>query len=101
MTPEGTIKAKVDRMLKPLGVWRYSPQAGIYGTSGIPDRLVLARGHLIGIEVKADKTKKPTRLQVHAMQEIERNGGRCFVIYDDATLEEARVYIYNVLGLGC
>lgn len=97
-TPEGKVKAKVDRMLKQFGVWFFSPQAGPFGRAGIPDRIACVNGHFVGIEVKADKTKKPTELQVQCMRNIETSGGRCFVVFDDASLDEARLYISEVLG---
>jgi len=36
--------------------------------------------------VKADAKSKPTRLQFDCMAKIEQAGGRCFVVYDEATL---------------
>ena len=72
-TPEGKIKKKLDTMLKSLSpwVWFYSPQSGIYGKSGIPDRVIVAYGNFIGVECKADRTKKPTALQLRCMKDIE------------------------------
>jgi hypothetical protein len=99
-TPEGKVKARVDRMLTQLGVWFFSPQAGPYGQAGIPDRIACVDGQFVGIEVKADRTKKPTRLQVQCMEKIEASGGRCFVVFDDASLDTARLYIMEVLGAG-
>jgi len=96
-TPEGRIKAKVDKMLSQLRVWSFSPQAGPFGRAGIPDRILCANGSFIGIEVKADRTKKPTRLQVQCMAQIEASGGKCFVVYDDETLSVAREYIKGKL----
>ena len=90
-TPEGRIKGMLDRRLKKLGpsVWRYSPQAGPYGVAGVPDRLVCADGRFFGIECKADRTKKPTRLQERCMKQIEEAGGECFVVYDEQTINQA------------
>lgn len=92
-TPEGRIKAKLDRMLKAEGVWFYSPQAGPFGVAGIPDRVAIITGQFVGIECKADKTKKPTALQLKCMRDIEAAGGKCFVVYDDETIEIVRNYI--------
>lgn len=93
MTPEGKIKAKVDRLLHQHKIWFYSPQAGPYGRAGIPDRVAIVRGQFVGIEVKADRTKKPTALQRKCMAQIEAAGGKCFLVYDDQTLETLKVYI--------
>ena len=95
-TPEGKIKKKLDTMLKSLDVWFYSPQSGIYGKSGIPDRIAVANGRFIGIECKANKSRKPTALQVRCMKDIERANGKCFVVYDDDTINEVKDYIENV-----
>jgi hypothetical protein len=93
-TPEGKVKRKLDKMLKSYPrVWFFSPQAGPFGRAGIPDRVAVIAGRFIGIECKADKGKKPTALQVKAMKEIEMAGGKCFLVYDDDTIEEVRQYI--------
>jgi hypothetical protein len=98
-TPEGKIKTKLDRMLKAYNVWYYSPQAGPHGRAGIPDRIAIVAGRFVGIECKADKTKKPTALQVKAMNEIEHAGGKCFLVYDDETIAEVREFIIEWLSL--
>jgi hypothetical protein len=46
--------------------------------------------------VKADVKSKPTKLQIDCMAKIERAGGKCFVVYDDATLAIARDYIQGL-----
>ena len=53
-TPEAKMKKKVDKVLKEAGVWYFAPQSGIYGRSGIPDRIgILPGGRILAIEVKA------------------------------------------------
>jgi hypothetical protein len=95
-TPEGRIKRRLDKVLKEEGVWFYSPQAGPFGVSGIPDRVACVLGRFVGIECKADKTKKPTALQLKCMRDIEAAGGKCFVAYDDTTIAEVRDYIREI-----
>ncbi len=92
-TPEGKIKRKLDKMLKSENIWYYSPQAGPFGRAGIPDRVAIVNGRFVGIECKADRTKKPTALQLSCMKQIEDAGGKCFVVFDDETIEEVRTYI--------
>ena len=92
-TPEGKIKNKLDKMLKYEKVWYYSPQAGPCGRAGVPDRVAILGGQFIGIECKADRSKKPTALQLKCMQEIEDAGGKCFVVCDDESIEQVREYI--------
>ena len=50
-TPEGRIKAALDRMLKAERVWFYPPQAGPFGSAGIPDRVAIVAGIFVGIWV--------------------------------------------------
>lgn len=92
-TPENRIKAALDRMLKAEKVWYFSPQSGIYGVAGIPDRVAIVRGRFVGIECKADASKKPTALQLLRMKEIEAAGGKCFVVYDRETINHVRDWI--------
>jgi len=92
-TPEGKIKNKLDKMLKYEKVWYYSPQAGPFGRAGVPDRVAILGGQFLGIECKADRSKKPTALQLKCMQEIEDAGGKCFVVCDDESIEQVREYI--------
>jgi len=92
-TPEGRIKKMIDRELKKLPVWYFNPQMGAFGRSGVPDKIVCAAGTFVAIEAKADRTKKPTALQQQCMDKIEQAGGVCFVVYDEATLEEAIEFI--------
>lgn len=92
-TPEGKIKAKLKAQLKKEKVWHFSPQSGIYGASGIPDIVAIVGGQFIGLECKADGSKKPTALQVLRMKEIEAAGGKCFVVYDDETIENVMLWI--------
>jgi len=92
-TPEAKVKAKVDRLLHQRKIWFFSPQAGPYGRAGIPDRVAIVRGQFVGIEVKADRTKKPTSLQRQCMAQIEAAGGKCFLVFDDETLELLKDYI--------
>lgn len=100
-TPEGKIKRKLDKMLKEFAgvIWVYSPQAGPFGKSGVPDRLILANGVLIGAECKADAKKKPTKLQEKCMSEMENAGAICYVVFDDAGVEAVKVKVLQCLGI--
>jgi hypothetical protein len=93
LTPEGKVKRRLDTMLKRRKIWYFSPQSGPFGRAGIPDRLAVVKGRLVGIEVKADNNKKPTPLQVKCMADIEKAGGKCFLVYDDRTISEVEHYI--------
>jgi len=92
-TPEGKIKKALDKTLQAEGVWAYSPQAGPFGSAGIPDRVAIVNGRFVGVGCKANKSRKPTALQTAIMARIENAGGKCFVVYDQATIEEVREFI--------
>lgn len=92
-TPEGKIKRKLDKMLVEEGVYVDKPQAGPYGKSGTPDRILCVCGLYVGVEAKADATKKPTALQLKAARDIRANGGVWFLVYDDATINIVREFI--------
>ena len=94
MTPEGKIKKKLDKMLKSKEhLFFFPPQAGPFGASGIPDRVVCYQGKFLGIECKADAKKPLTALQLRAMRMIEAAGGTFFIVYDDATIAEVEDWI--------
>lgn len=93
MTPEGKIKKKLTTMLKKHKVWYFPPQAGAFGSAGIPDIIACYHGQFIGIECKADAKKKPTALQQQCMDKIEAAGGACFVVYDVETIATVEAYL--------
>lgn len=97
-TPEAKVKAYVDKVLKKYQLWFFPPQAGPFGRSGIPDRIAIVAGQFVGIEVKADRTKKPTALQLKCLKDIERAGGKSFVVCDKESLEELEAYIKETLS---
>ena len=87
-TPEGRIKRKVVELFKEHGVWYFMPANNGYGKSGIPDFIACVDGYFIGVEAKADKTKKPTALQIKCGADIKQAGGVWLVVYDEDTLYE-------------
>ena len=72
-------KAAIDKYLKQLHCWYFSPLMGGFGNSGVPDRIGIYKGNFFGIEVKRPgKEKEPTPLQWRRMREIEEHGGKAF-----------------------
>lgn len=96
MTPEGTVKGKLDRRLKKLGVWFYSPQAGPHGQAGIPDRVLIVHGLFVGVECKRGAKHGLTELQKAQRQRILDAGGKYFVVYDDDTMNKLLEWIAHV-----
>ena len=81
-TPEGKIKRKVVEVLKAHKVWYFFPANNGFGKAGIPDIIAIVNGKFMGVEVKADRTKKPSALQQKCGEEIQRAGGWWFLVYD-------------------
>ncbi len=82
MTPEGKIKKRVKQQLDALGAYYFSPQAGIYGRSGVPDIIGCYKGRFFAIETKAGKNKA-TALQLKELQKIHDAGGVALIINEE------------------
>ena len=74
MTPEGYVKADVDKYLKAIGAYVIKPGSFGFGASGAPDRACCIKGKFVGIEVKREGGF-PTALQKLRMNEIKKAGG--------------------------
>lgn len=86
MTPEGKVKAAVTRCIdrfKPI--YRFMPVPYGYGPSSL-DYILCANGRFVAIETKAPG-KKPTKRQKMTIEQIERAGGKVFVIDNTDTTE--------------
>lgn len=96
MTPEGKVKKLVTTALKSRGIWYYFAAANGYGRSGIPDIIAVVRGVFVGIECKADRTKKPTDLQLACRDAIVAAGGQWYLIYDKESCDQVMKNIEGV-----
>lgn len=92
-TPEGRIKQKLTAMLRHEKIWYFFPAANGMGRAGIPDVVCIVEGKFVGIECKADKTKKPTALQLACGRQIQDAGGYWFLVYDDFSIAEVEKWI--------
>ena len=92
-TPEGKVKRRLTEMLKHHKIWYFFPGNNGFGKSGLPDIIAIIRGRFVGIEVKADATKKPTALQWKTGREIKEAGGSWFLVYDDDTILTVETFI--------
>ena len=92
-TPETKVKRCVASSLNSpeyIPVYLVYPSTGGYGNSGAPDMLVCYRGYFVGIECKAGKNK-PTKLQLHNLEQIRKSGGIALVINEEN--------MHDVIGL--
>lgn len=79
-TPEGYVKADVDKYLNKIGAYVIKPTSFGLGKSGTSDRVCCCKGRFISIEIKREG-KKPTALQDRRMDEVRRAGG--YAIWGD------------------
>lgn len=66
---ESTITKNICKELKNRGIWHMKIHGGPYQRAGIPDLLVIIKGHAFFFEVKVPG-KKLTDLQWHTIREI-------------------------------
>jgi len=105
MTPEGKVKVWLKKKLLAdfPGIWIYKAPGGPFGQAGVSDFVCFWQGVLICIEAKADRTCKPTKLQLKFLNAIANNGGvaavmkgkdetRYKMIYDAAMAQRHIIY---------
>lgn len=99
MTPEGKIKAMVNKAINDTGrIWKFMPvQMGM----GIPalDYLLCVNGRFVAIETKT-KGKKLTTRQLLTKETIEKAGGKVFIVDDKESLDAAMRVIRGFAGFG-
>lgn len=95
-TPEQRVKKRVVALLKAAGVWYFFPASNGFGRAGIPDLICIVEGQFVGIECKADRTKKPTALQLACAESIREAGGVWFLVRDEESLTELETWIKKV-----
>ena len=87
MTPEGRIKAKINKVLAQWeGVYKFMPvQQGLGATT--LDYLICVNSHFLGIEAKAPG-KKPTPRQLLTIQKIRDAGENHNAGYVECPIQE-------------
>jgi len=92
LTPEGTVKSKLAKILNALEPRPYTffPATGGYGRNGVPDVVGCWRGRFFAIECKAPgKIGTTTALQHREIQKINEAGGTAFIY--DGTMDEEEI----------
>lgn len=95
MTPESAVKKKIREMLDAYGCYFFMPPANGYGQSGRFDIACSYFGHFIGIEVKADKSKKPTALQTKNAMLAKVSGASVLLIHS-SNLDELKNLLEDI-----
>lgn len=86
MTPEGRVKDAVKKVLKKFGVYWHMPVQNGMGAPSL-DFICCVKGKYFAVETKAPG-KKPTPRQELTIEQIQRSGGKCFVVDGDVSLLE-------------
>lgn len=84
MTPEGKVKRKVSALLKRYHAYYTMPVPGGFGKQGL-DYEGCHNGMFFAVETKRPGVKEPTDRQKNTIREIERAGGKTFVIDGDTS----------------
>jgi len=99
-TPEGRVKKRLRAFLDSIGAFYSQPIGSGYGSNGDPDFIACVPTSngpsiFVGIEVKADKTKKPSALQGAKLNHINHSGGIGVVYHKDNAdrIEELLRYV--------
>lgn len=73
-TKESKLEEQVEKFMNDRGIWQLARYQAQSNQNGLPDRLYLYKGFLLGLELKADGGK-PTELQLKKLKAINDNGG--------------------------
>lgn len=73
-TEESKLEQEVEKFMIHRRIWQLARFQAQSNQNGIPDRLYLYKGLLLGLELKTDKGS-PTTLQLIKLKEINNNGG--------------------------
>lgn len=78
-TEESKLEQEVEKFMREKRIWQLARFQAQYNQNGLPDRLYLYKGLLLGLELKTDKGL-PTTLQLKKLKEINNNGGLGLII---------------------
>ena len=86
-TEESKLEKEVEGFMMEGRVWQLARYQAQSNQNGIPDRLYLYKGFLLGLELKASKGK-PTELQLKKLKMINDNGGIGLIVRDINILKD-------------
>ena len=79
---ENQFQTKVIKYLRSKGYYVLNVAGSSQQRQGTPDLIVCINGTFWGIELKC-KGNRPSPLQLHALEEINKAGGHGIVLYED------------------
>ena len=86
-TEEGKLEEAVESFMNKRRVWQLARYQAASNQFGLPDRLYLYKGYLLGLELKTD-TGVPSDLQIRKIKAINENGGIGLIIRKVYQIEE-------------
>lgn len=90
-TPESKIKKKINTLLDKYGAYRFMPVQAGFGKPGLDYHCVI-KGKAFFIEAKAGN-KQPTPRQEDTIAQIQRAGGKCFVVNEVEGLDTLEIWL--------
>ena len=86
-TKESKLEEQVEKFMKSKGIWQLARYQAQSNQNGLPDRIYLYKGYLLGLELKTDEGT-PTKLQLKKIDEINYNGGIGLIVRDVKVIEQ-------------
>lgn len=84
-TKESKLEQDIERFMQRKGIWQLARYQAQSNQNGLPDRLYLYKGYLLGLELKTDEGK-PTKLQLKKLDVINKNGGIGLIVKNVETV---------------
>ena len=91
-TKESKLEEEIENFMCKTGIWQLARYQAQSNQNGLPDRLYLYKGYLLGLELKTDEGK-PTKLQIRKIDEINKNGGIALIIKNVDEVKRLIMYI--------
>ena len=85
-TRESKLEEEVSKFMSKRGIWQLARFQAQSNQNGLPDRIYLYKGVLLGFELKTD-TGEPTDLQLKKLDAINANGGIGLIVRDVNTIK--------------
>lgn len=86
-TKESKLEEEIERFMNKRDIWQLARYQAQSNQNGLPDRLYLYKGYLLGLELKTDEGE-PTKLQLRKIDEINKNGGIGLIVRNVETVEK-------------
>lgn len=91
-TEEGKLEEQIEKFMNNRKIWQLARYQAQSNQNGIPDRLYLYKGLLLGLELKTDKGV-PTDLQLRKIKAINDNGGIGLIVRNVGYVKDLIDYI--------